>query len=194
MTDTPVAAAVLTGGASRRMGRDKALVEIDGAAMVRRVVAAVVGAGCSPVITVGGDATALAVALADTGGDADVATVPDRFPGEGPLGAILTALRHLAGPTVVVATDLAWLDAETVGRLLVHRDRLDLDVVMARSDRAEHLCALWWPSAAPVLERRFAAGERSIHRSLDGLRRVDVAVSPGTVRNVNTPTDLGRTT
>ncbi|MCX6523084.1 MAG: molybdenum cofactor guanylyltransferase [Actinobacteria bacterium] len=192
MTDTPVAAAVLTGGASRRMGRDKALVEVDGAAMVHRVVAAVVGAGCSPVITVGGDAAALATVLADT--EADVAMVPDRFPGEGPLGAILTALRHLASPAVVVATDLAWLDAATVERLLVHRDRLDADVVMARSDRAEHLCALWWPSAAPALERRFAAGERAIHRALDGLRLVEVAVPTGAVRNVNTPTDLGRTT
>ena len=190
MTETGVAAAVLTGGASRRMGRDKALVEVDGAAMVRRVVAAVVGAGCSPLITVGGDAAALATVLADT----EVTTVADRFPGEGPLGAILTALHHLASPAVIVATDLAWLDTATVERLLMHRERLDVDVVMARSDRAEHLCALWWPSAAPVLERRFAAGERAIHRALDGLRLVEVAVPADAVRNVNAPTDLGRTT
>jgi molybdenum cofactor guanylyltransferase len=189
VTDTPVAAAVLTGGASRRMGRDKALVEVDGAAMVRRVVDAVVGAGCSPVIAVGGDASALAVALAD----AHVATVPDRFPGDGPLGGILTALGHLAVPTLVVATDLPWLDAATVERLLVQRDRPDLDVVMARSDRAEPLCALWWPSALTALEQRFAAGERAIHRAVDGLRRLEVAVLAAAVRNVNTPTDLGRT-
>jgi molybdopterin-guanine dinucleotide biosynthesis protein A len=78
--------------------------------------------------------------------------------------------------------------------LLAHRGRLDLDVVMARSDRAEPLCALWWPSAVHLLERRFAAGERAIHRAIDGLRLVEVAVSAGAVRNVNTPTDLGRTT
>ena len=187
MTDTPVAAAVLTGGASRRMGRDKALIEVDGTAMVARVVGALADAGCSPIVTVGGDAAVLATAT-------DVATVPDRFPGEGPLGAILTALDHLVVPTVVVATDLPWLDAATVELLLAHRGRLDLDVVMARSDRAEPLCALWWPSAVHLLERRFAAGERAIHRAIDGLRLVEVAVSAGAVRNVNTPTDLGRTT
>ncbi len=190
MTETPVAAAVLTGGASRRMGRDKALVEVDGAAMVRRVVEAVVGAGCSPVIAVGGDAASLATVLVDTG----VTTVPDRFPGKGPLGGILTAFDHLVAPFVVVATDLPWLDAATLERLLVHRERVDLDVVMARSDRAEPLCALWWPSAAPVLERRFAVGERAIHRAVDGLRLVEVTVPAASVRNVNTPTDLGRTT
>ncbi len=189
MTETPVAAAVLTGGASRRMGRDKALVEVDGAAMVRRVVEAVDGAGCTPVIAVGGDAASLTAVLAGTG----ASTVPDRFPGEGPLGGILTALGHLAVPTLVVATDLPWLDAVTIERLLVHRDRLDLDVAMARSDRAEPLCALWWPSALAALDRRFAAGERAIHRAVDGLRRLDVVVSATAVRNVNTPTDLGRT-
>ena len=44
---------VLTGGASRRMGRTKALVEIDGVPMAARVAAALAGAGCESVVLLG---------------------------------------------------------------------------------------------------------------------------------------------
>ncbi len=40
---------LLAGGRSRRMGRDKALIEIDGEAMISRVVEALVDAGREPI-------------------------------------------------------------------------------------------------------------------------------------------------
>ncbi|MET0580139.1 MAG: NTP transferase domain-containing protein, partial [Ilumatobacteraceae bacterium] len=78
------AGAVLTGGSSRRMGTDKAFVEVDGVPMAERVAAALSGGGCSPVSYVGGD-----VALLARFGRTVHA---DRFPGAGPLGGVLTAL------------------------------------------------------------------------------------------------------
>ena len=53
----PVAGAVLVGGASRRMGRPKALIEVDGSPMVVRVAAALSAGGCAPVRLIGGLAT-----------------------------------------------------------------------------------------------------------------------------------------
>ena len=47
--------AVLCGGASRRMGTDKALVEVDGVPMAERVAGALHAGGCAPVVFVGGD-------------------------------------------------------------------------------------------------------------------------------------------
>ena len=44
------AGAVLCGGASRRMGTDKAFVEVGGVAMAERVAAALEAAGCAPVV------------------------------------------------------------------------------------------------------------------------------------------------
>ncbi len=166
------------------MGRDKALVEVDGIAMVRRVAESLAAAGCSPVIAVGGDEAAL--------GSMGMIVVADRFPGEGPLGGILSALDATGGPTLVVATDMPWLDPATVGLLLAHTGRGDLDAVIARSDRLEPLCAVWWPSSSAALGARFVAGERAVHRAIHGLRVMEVVVATTAVTNVNRPDDIGR--
>ena len=81
-TLTTPAGAVVCGGASRRMGRDKALVAVDGVAMAERVARALEAAGCADVRFVGGDAPALA-ALGRP-------VLPDAYPGAGPLGAVIT--------------------------------------------------------------------------------------------------------
>ena len=71
MTDTtavkmPLSCAILAGGRSSRMGRDKALVEVDGRALALRVADALRRAGADPVAAVGGDLPALArLGLAD---------------------------------------------------------------------------------------------------------------------------------
>ena len=75
--------AVLAGGASPRMGRDKALIEIDGVAMVTIAVEALRAAGAADVWVVGGDRGAIE-ALGHR-------WVPDLHPGEGPLGGVITA-------------------------------------------------------------------------------------------------------
>ncbi|WP_434127450.1 molybdenum cofactor guanylyltransferase, partial [Enterococcus faecium] len=59
MSDLRFAGAVLTGGDSRRMGTDKALIEVDGGPLARRVANALRAAGADPVIAVGGDLEAL---------------------------------------------------------------------------------------------------------------------------------------
>ncbi|MGA1077227.1 MAG: molybdenum cofactor guanylyltransferase, partial [Ilumatobacteraceae bacterium] len=51
---------VLAGGASRRMGTDKAFVAVDGRSMVLRVADALVSGGCGPLVCQGGDPRRLA--------------------------------------------------------------------------------------------------------------------------------------
>lgn len=178
------AGAVLTGGASRRMGQDKALLPIAGSPLAAMVASVVQAAGGDPVVAIGGNEPALtAIGLE---------VVPDRWPGEGPLGGLLSALRWSpAARVAVVACDMPWLDVATI-RELAATDPAASEVVMAFSDRLEPLCAIWdVEHCAPALQAAFDSGERSVRRAIRGLRvrRVELA-DPGPVRDVDAPGDL----
>lgn len=186
--------AVLAGGASRRMGADKALVEVGGRPMASRVVGALRQAGCDPVLAVGGDRR-----LQEWLG---IDVVADRWPGEGPLGAIITAIEHAAGaPVVVVACDLPWISGTALRALIDSQETMPLpsptgagdelpQVVVARTDRLEPLCAVWQPTALEPLLTAFEAGERAVHAALGRLRVRHHEVDAMALRNVNTPEDL----
>ena len=180
------AGAVLTGGASRRMGSDKALLEVDGVPMGTRVAEAMISARCEPVVFVGGEASSLAA----LGGR----VVRDVAPGEGPVGGVMTALRALGGEADVVVIASCDLPFLTAAHLLPLIDRasnaVDVDVVVARSDRLQPLCAVWRTSALPAVEAAFETGERTMHRLLRRLRIAEMPVDVGAVRNINTLDDL----
>lgn len=162
------------------MGADKATLLVDGVPMVRRVADVLVAAGCSLVVTVGGDSAALRRLGLDN--------VADEFPGDGPLGGVLTAL-SVGGPVVVVACDLPHLGVATVTTLIAALG--PHHAAVARSDRQEPLCAIWSQLAAPLLRAKFASGERAMHRAIAGLDVAWVAVPARDLHNVNTPSDLG---
>ena len=173
------AGAVLTGGASRRMGTDKALLEVDGVAMAVRAAGALRAAGASRVVAVGGDAEAL-----DALG---LEVVPDDHPGEGPLGGILTALAAVEDEVVVVlACDLPDPDPHAVRRVVEALD--DGDVA---APPGELLHAAYHRRAEAHLAAAFAAGERAPRRAVEGLRVVDVQGLPaGALADADTPDDL----
>lgn len=156
------------------MGRDKALVEIDGEPMVMRVARAL----GDDVIAVGGDEEALRAL--------GLRFVPDAYPGAGPLGGIITALRAGGDLDLVVTApcDMPWITAEHVRSFAVH----DADVAVAAG---QHLFAAWRPSALPLLEAAFDAGERSPKRALQSLR-VEVVTFPDGpwARDVDSSADL----
>ena len=183
--------AVLTGGASRRMGRTKALIELDGVPMARRVADALASAGCISVIAYGGDP----VELEPLG----LPVLADRYPGSGPLGGVLGALEMFAesDPAVegifVVACDLPALRAgDLAGMVDAARRRVDVDVIVARTGQIEPACAIWRPRAAERLHEIFDSGERALHRAIERLESCAVEIEPGAVRNINTPDNLDR--
>lgn len=165
------------------MGTDKALLEVDGVPLARRVATALRAAGSDPVIAVGGDLEAL--------GDLGLTVVPDLHPGEGPLGAILTALAATTEDVVVVlACDLPAADADTVRAVALALG--DADVAAPWHDgRHELLHAAYHRRAEPVLRAAFDAGERAPHRAIADLVVVGVEGLPAVaLADADTPDDL----
>lgn len=174
------AGAVLCGGTSRRMGTDKALVEVDGVPMAVRVADALEGGGCRPVAFVGGD-----VALLDRFGRT---TVPDDWPGAGPLGGVLTALRATEDDVVAAACDLPFVDVGSV-RALIDAGA-GFDVAVARTTRLQPALAWWSQGALERVLELWRGGTRSLLEAIAALSSVEVEVDASVVRNINTPADL----
>jgi molybdopterin-guanine dinucleotide biosynthesis protein A len=161
-----VAAAVLAGGASRRMGRDKATMAVGGVALASLALAAAARVA-DPVVLVaprGHPARGLAARL-----------VTD--PGEGPLAALAAALGSLdTGHVLVLAGDHPGLRVELLAHLTGLAGRGQA-VACRRGPRLEPLVAVYERAPALAAARaRLAdrAGDRSLLGLLAGLRTVVV--------------------
>jgi molybdopterin-guanine dinucleotide biosynthesis protein A len=177
---------VLCGGASRRMGRDKALLEVDGEPMALRVAAALRAAGATEVFAVGGDAAA----LTDLGLDVR----PDEWPGAGPLAGTITALAAAREELVLVAAcDLLRPTpsalGDTVRALVDHRGAVGAVPVL--DGHRQWGQAAWHVRVAPALLRAFETGERSLRRSAEDLLVVELAgFEPAALADADVPADL----
>lgn len=158
------------------MGRDKALLELDGVALARRVADAAVGAGAETVVAVGGDRVRLE-ALGLT-------VVEDPLQGSGPLGGVRTALRTLVGHRVVVVLpcDLAEPSPRSIARVAAALGGADVAVPRA-GVHLEPLHAAWRPGVVAVLDRLAGEGVQSVQAAIgqlevtfvDGVPRRDTA-------------------
>jgi molybdopterin-guanine dinucleotide biosynthesis protein A len=189
MSGRPVSAAIMAGGKSRRMGRDKAWLDLgDGRPIVQRVIE-VMHEVADEVFLVANDERFATLGLR---------VVPDRFPEGGALGGITTGVGAATHDVVLVAAcDMPFLRPE-VFRLLVERSG-DHDVVMPKvGEDFEALHALYTKACLPAMERALASGKmriisffgdvRVLELGEDELRRVDPELRSFT--NVNTPEEL----
>ncbi len=184
----PWCGAVLTGGSSRRMGVDTALVPVGGSPLAVRAAAALRQAGAVTVTAIGGDLAGL--------GRAGLRVRPDDHAGQGPLGAVLTALRGADAPVVVVlACDLLAPDPGAIGRVVraLATAPAALVALPRHGGRLEPLHGAYRHGALEPLTAAFVAGERSVHRALRALAVVEVLdVDPAALADADTPADLDR--
>ncbi|CAG0958451.1 molybdenum cofactor guanylyltransferase [Myxococcaceae bacterium] len=185
---TGVSGAVLLGGASRRMGRDKASLPIGGVAGAERI-ARVLARLCDEVLLVGG--------TPPPGAQGRVVADP-----EGPrcaLRGLVAALDAAAGSRVlVVATDLPLVSRGLLEALLAAEPA---DAVVPKPGLAQPLCAVYRrASVLPIARARLAAGNLALRSLLDALevRSVEgaalAALDPEgrALSNLNTPEDHAR--
>ena len=184
----PVTGAVMAGGRSSRLGRDKALLEIEGEPLLVRAVR-LLSALCDEVIVIGPPERAGIVP--------NVRVAPDERPGVGPLGGIATALRAAGNERILaVATDMPLLNAGLLRHLLTVDP--DADVVIPRVEgRTQQLHAVYARTCLPVIDDQLARDDFKIDRFFasvrvhvieeDEVRRFDADLH--SFRNINTESD-----
>lgn len=147
---------VLAGGRSTRMGSDKALLEIDGVALVDRA-AGVLAQVCDKVLIASGDGARLGRA----------GEIVDALPDAGPLAGILAAMEAAAHPLlVVVAVDMPQASATVLTRLTIEIGEHDACVPVV-GGRAHPLHGVYATRCAPDLRHYVETGGRAVMGFLD---------------------------
>ncbi len=193
---------ILTGGKSSRMGTDKALLIIEGRTLVERLDQMLRGAGARRVVAIGGNIEAIT--------RLGIEAVADHFPGEGPLGGLLTAADELrvGNPwrVGVIACDLPMLRAATLRRLaealpggsggsgspsmMSTAQGPVVAVPVIDGIRQVHVLVMTARALAEVGAALFD-GERSLQRALGRVDVVDVAgEDPDELRDLDRPEDV----
>ncbi len=155
--------AVLAGGESRRMGRDKARLRVGGEALWRRQVRVLREAGAEPVVVVRRDGQS---------GMRGVEIARDVFTDAGPLAGLHAALGAAgeAAWVAVLAVDMPAMEAAWFVRLRA-LCAAGIGAVARHADGFEPLAAIYPREARAMVERRLERGERSMQDLVRALVR-----------------------
>ena len=179
MHEQTICAALFAGGASRRMGTDKALLPWRGSTLVRYLAGELdffsekLLSAQQPSLLPG----------------ADWRLVPDLRPGCGPLGAlesVLSAMRSDAA--LCVACDLPFFTRE-LGQAMLRAFREGADCLICRDEtgRVHPVCAIYRRQALPVVTGQLQAGDFRMMHLLAKLKTDYFSVAAAQMQNANTP-------
>lgn len=179
---------VLAGGQSSRMGRDKALIEVQGRSMLDRALD----------MLDRHSAELLVIGETEKYGHVGPFVIADEWPGKGPVGGIATAMRYASNDKLlVIACDMPALN-ERFFHLLKAQLGVATDVVVPRHDGLiEPLAAAYHRSAQPVFRRCVELDVLKMADALSQVRTSFIELVPGydgwpedLFRNINAPGDL----
>ena len=183
-----LAAFILAGGKSSRMGKDKVFLEIDGRTLLQRSLA--LAASVTHDVRIVGNHEKLS----------DFKNViEDVYPNRGPLGGIHAALKSSTAEwNLMLAVDLPFMEPGFLAYLVSTARRSQATITVPRADGGlQPLCAVYRRTFAESAEQALRAGENKIDKLFlpadtrvveeDELKRADF--SGELFRNVNTPED-----
>ena len=180
----PLAAVVLAGGASRRMGRDKAtMAHPSGTTMVEHVVS-VLRPRCESIFVIAAPGQSLP--------ELPAVVVRDELRGVGPLLATGRGLREAAAAgaqrAFVCAVDMPNLTTAVVDELAGY---VGVDIVLPWDGRDHYLAGVYRTALAVPIDALIAAGQRSMRALADSVvtQRVVLARTDA-LANINSAADL----
>jgi len=180
---------ILAGGASVRMGRDKASLVIDGQTLLERALG--VAGECGQKIVVAGRA-APSRELAKL-----AKFVVDDVAGQGPLGGVASALAHTRCDIVAFGCDMPSIDADMIRWLLEAgaRETSHPGIAVTLDGRLEPLFSYYCFGVLEPLKTILATGRRSCHEFMTtvGFAKREIPERfRGALVNLNTPADVTR--
>jgi molybdenum cofactor guanylyltransferase len=183
-----VSAAILMGGAARRLGgRDKSRLVVGGQTILSRQLQAIDGI-TDDILAIGGDGVHAP----------PLRGVADRRPGLGPLAGLEAALDAARGDTVLLlACDLPFITTPLLAHLVTLAPTAD--AVVPRTDRGYHpLCAVYHRRCMEAVRRRLDTGALALQgllqeitvRVVEGQELAQFGRETRLLANANTPSDL----
>jgi molybdopterin-guanine dinucleotide biosynthesis protein A len=164
------------GGASARFGRDKALVSLAGKRMLQRT-GELLASVCDDVTI---------VAPSGKYADEPWPVLRDRWPGQGPLGGILTALQRVmmhsdesrmtniessSAWALILSCDMPFLTQEFLAFLWTRASTSSAQVIVPESASGlEPLCSCWRVDSLATVQTAFDAGIRKTTEAMKQLR------------------------
>ena len=187
----PFTLAILAGGQSRRMGRDKAFVQLAGKPLIQHTLDRCAALGQAETILI-------ANAPADYA-HLGLPMHPDALPGKGSLGGIYTALCHASCPVVLaLACDMPFVEAGLLRFMLAQLDD-ETDIVVPRvQGYPQGMHAIYRTTCLPHIRRQLDRDRLKIIGFYPDVRvryldEADYAAHDPQARsftNLNTPDEL----
>lgn len=175
--------AILGGGRSTRMGRDKGLIDFNGLSLGSRGAGVLWRSGLRPLYYVGEPFPA------DMPGQ--VHRLPDDQPGLGPVGGLATLLERTMTPVVVVAVDLVNVNERVIHALVADWRQEDLALGLAHKQTRQPLAGIFSPGALLTVRQRLANQQRDMMGLMESLHaRWLQWPDPDALQNINRPEDL----
>lgn len=187
-------AVILCGGRSRRMGRDKALLPVNGEPLLMRQIRLVWSLKPTELFL---SVRAEAGAVPNVGTAENIQLLPDAHPECGPLGGIATALESISTNHVLfLAVDMPRMSAKVLRSLLAACSPYS-GAAPRLNNLIEPLAAVYHRESLPIALRLIAAHRYSVRAFAEGCKEVgqlaclDIAAADRPAfENWNCPEDL----
>ena len=180
---------ILAGGKSTRMGKDKALIKIDGKTLIENTLEKIKDY-CIKVIISANNSESYSFLNHEI--------IVDEQPGLGPLGGIYSCLKHSkAEKNLVMAVDIPFINKGFIENLLKHMEDGDIVVPVNENKKIEPLCAIYSKSVIPYVEKMINSNDLKVQNLSGYVKTKFVEITTdqefyhaGLFQNLNSLSDL----